>query len=127
MVEVMIIRPEKEVGMGCCGGICSDPEAFIHMDDEFKHHDDDRQRLGYLYQKTEQEYGEQVDVMFFDPRNLLAIALYFWKQGRWGRIRWLQALSHFVLHIRYNAIFINGHLVMNEGEYEKELKATMQD
>ncbi|UOR11036.1 hypothetical protein [Halobacillus amylolyticus] len=106
MVEIMIIRAEKEIGMGCCGGICGD--GFIEMKDEFKHHDPDRQLMGEFYRRLEATYGDQILINFLDPRNIFAIGMYFMKQVKDRHIPLFKAIKHFSLHIKYNAVFING-------------------
>ncbi|MGP4077681.1 hypothetical protein [Halobacillus sp. K22] len=123
MVEVMIIRPEQEVGMGCCGGICSDRDGLIHMQDEFKHHEDDREALGKLYQETEREYGDLVQITFLDPRNVLAIFLYFLKQVKERHLSLIKAGKYILFHMKYNAIFINGKLVEDHEAYKRKLQA----
>lgn len=122
MVEVMIIRPEKEIGMGCCGGVCSDKDGLVHMEDEFKHHDQDRERLGQLYQKTMNEYGDRVNVTFIDPRNVLAIGIYFMKQVKEKNITFFKAFRHLLFHMKYNAVFINGKLTENLNDYDTQLR-----
>lgn len=122
MVEVMIIRPEKEIGMGCCGGVCSDKDGLVHMEDEFKHHDQDRERLGQLYQKTMNEYGDRVNVTFIDPRNVLAIGIYFMKQVKEKNITFFKAFRHLLFHMKYNAVFINGELTENLNDYDTQLR-----
>ncbi|QAS53665.1 hypothetical protein [Halobacillus litoralis] len=121
MFEIMIIRPEKEIGMGCCGGVCSDPDGLVHMEEEFKHHDEDRRRLGVLYQKTMEEY-EDVHISYLDPRNLLAIAAYFFKHIKRGNVPLLKALHSMLFHMKYYAVFIDGKYVKNESEYKLMLQ-----
>ncbi|MFG6147142.1 hypothetical protein [Halobacillus sp. B23F22_1] len=106
MVEVVIIRPEKEIGMGCCGGVCG--EGFIEMKDEFNHHDEDRQRMGELYRALSNQFGNQIEITYVDPRNLFAIALYFIKQLKYRHITLIEAAENLIRHIKYNAVFVNG-------------------
>ncbi|WP_406944737.1 hypothetical protein ACJA3J_17425 [Halobacillus sp. SY10] len=114
MKEIMIIRPEKEIGMGCCGGICSDDDGFINMKEEFKHHDQDREKLGEWYRDNE---GEGVQVDYVDPRNLVAILLYFIKHLKRGNISIGNAFRSVLFRMRYNSMFINGRWIENkEGE-----------
>ncbi|WP_163527625.1 hypothetical protein [Halobacillus ihumii] len=111
MINLMIIRAEKEIGMGCCGGICGD--GFIKMTDEFKHHDQDRLLMGKFYRNMKQTYGENISITFLDPRNILAIGVYFLQQVKDRHITAMEAVKHFTLHIKYNAVFINGKLTEN--------------
>jgi hypothetical protein len=127
MIEVMIIRPEKEIGMGCCGGVCSDEDGFIHMEDEFKHHDEDREQLGKLYQQTLNDYGDQVQITFLDPRNVLAIGMYFFKQAKERRISFSASLRHFFFHMKYNAIFVNGKMVKGLNDYHTQLRKVLNE
>lgn len=124
MIEVMIIRPEKEVGMGCCGGICSDPDGLVDMKDEFKHHDDDREKLRKMYQQTHEKYGELVQIGYLDPRNLLAMIVYFAKHVKKGDISILRAVHSTLFHIKYNAIFINGQFVEQQ-DYEAKVESVL--
>ncbi|UOQ45610.1 hypothetical protein MUN89_06625 [Halobacillus salinarum] len=117
MIEVMIVRPEKEIGMGCCGGICSDQDGLVNMDNEFSHHDDDRSYLGELYLQTKEKYGSRVHVTFVDPRNLLAIFTYFLLEVKKRHIPFSAACLRFLKDIKYNAIFINGTLVDEPDTY----------
>ncbi|ARI76487.1 hypothetical protein [Halobacillus mangrovi] len=125
MVEVMILRAEKEIGMGCCGGVCSDKDALVHMEDEFKHHDEDRQNLGELYRKTMTDYGDQVEITFLDPRNVLAITVYFLKQVKERQISPFTACRHFFFHMKYNAIFVNGRMVDGLNDYHTQLRKVL--
>ncbi|WP_079528716.1 hypothetical protein [Halobacillus hunanensis] len=111
MIHLMIIRAEKEIGMGCCGGICGD--GFIKMADEFKHHDQDRLLMGEFYRNMKQTYGENISITFLDPRNILAIGVYFLQQVKGRYITMMEAVKHLTLHIKYNAVFINGKLTEN--------------
>ncbi|MCP3027385.1 hypothetical protein [Halobacillus sp. A5] len=106
MVEIMILRAEKEIGMGCCGGVCG--EGFIEMRDEFKHHEKDRIQLGELYQYLSTKFGDQIQITYLDPRNVLIIGAYFIKQWRKGHITFLHAFNNVTRQIKYNAIFVNG-------------------
>ncbi|MFD2923597.1 hypothetical protein [Halobacillus naozhouensis] len=111
MINLMIIRAEKEIGMGCCGGICGD--GFIEMTEEFKHHDPDRLLMGEFYRNMKKKYGEHISITFLDPRNILAIGMYFLQRVRDRHITVMEAMKHFTLHIKYNAVFINGKLTEN--------------
>ncbi|MCA0984709.1 hypothetical protein LCL89_11695 [Halobacillus yeomjeoni] len=124
---MMIIRPEKEIGMGCCGGVCSDEDGLVHMEDEFKHHDEERMRLGEIYQRTLNEYGDRVDIIFLDPRNLLAILMYFVKQARKKQINKRTALKNILFHMKYGAIFINGRMTESFSDYERQLRIQIQE
>ncbi|WP_226580690.1 hypothetical protein [Halobacillus litoralis] len=126
MVDVMMIRPEKEIGMGCCGGICSDPDGLIHMEDEFSHHDEDRRRLQVIYQTTNEQFGDEVDINFLDPRNLLAVFVYFTRHVKKRNITLVKALKYTVFHIKYNAVFIDGELVNSQADYEERLKTKLE-
>ncbi|MBX0357567.1 hypothetical protein [Halobacillus sp. Nhm2S1] len=118
MKEIMIIRPEKEIGMGCCGGICSDDDGFIDMKEEFKHHDQDREKLGEWYRDNQ---GEGIHVDYVDPRNLLAILVYFIKHVKAGHVSIWSALRSIFFRMRYNSLFINGKWIENkEGEAWKK-------
>ncbi|WP_173918392.1 hypothetical protein [Halobacillus sp. Marseille-Q1614] len=125
MVEVMIIRAEKEIGLGCCGGICSD--GFVEMKDEFAYLDEDRQRLGVLYRKLNDQYKSQLHITFLDPRNLLAIQHYFYKHVKQGNLSIIEALKNLLLRVKYYAVFINGHYA-EEGlndDYDTLIKEMM--
>ncbi|MFC7060882.1 hypothetical protein [Halobacillus seohaensis] len=124
MVEIMIIRAEKEIGMGCCGGICE--EGIVNMSNEFKHHDDDREQMGQLYQRLDEKYGEQIHITFLDPRNLFALAGYFIKQVKNHHISPLEALKNFSSHIRYNALFINGQYSEKSQNYDTLINDMLQ-
>ncbi|WP_431802788.1 hypothetical protein [Halobacillus andaensis] len=106
MVKIIMLRAEREIGMGCCGGVCG--EGFIEMKDEFKHHEADRQRLGKLYQVLTEKYGDQVHITYLDPRNMFAILIYFGKQWKNKQISLLQLIRNLFLHMKYNAVFVNG-------------------
>lgn len=120
MIDVMMMRAEKEIGMGCCGGICSDPDGLINMEDEFSHHDEERKNLQQLYLMT-LEIDPDINIQFIDPRNLLAAAAYFWQQQRRGRITRRRALASFLLHSTYGAVFVNGEYTASAGRYEERL------
>ncbi|MBN8235293.1 hypothetical protein JF544_08515 [Halobacillus kuroshimensis] len=120
MIDVMMMRAEKEIGMGCCGGICSDPDGLINMEDEFSHHDEERKKLQQLYLKT-LEIDPDINIQFMDPRNLLAAAAYFWQQQRRGRIPRRRALTSLLLHSTYGAVFVNGEYIASAGRYEERL------
>ncbi|MFQ3545487.1 hypothetical protein Q7A53_15495 [Halobacillus rhizosphaerae] len=119
MVEVLIIRPEKEIGMGCCGGICDDEDGLVSMKDAFNHHKEDRENLGNLYNKTRDKYGNEVSVTFVDPRNLLAISVYFVKRIRNRHISLAEAIKHILLDIKYNAVFVDGTRTDNLSNYDQ--------
>ncbi|MCA1021231.1 hypothetical protein [Halobacillus litoralis] len=120
MVDVLMIRAEKEIGMGCCGGICSDPDGLIHMEDEFSHHDEERRELQQLYQKT-LDIDPEIHVQFIDPRNLLGIAAYFLQQHCRGSISLRQGAASLLLHIKYRAVFVNGEYIGSLDRYEERL------
>ncbi|MFD1019758.1 hypothetical protein [Thalassobacillus hwangdonensis] len=114
MVEIIVLRPEKEIGMGCCGGLCGDRDGLINMENEFAHHDDSRLRLGEWYRSMTDLYGEKVDITFIDPRNTLAILMYFGIQVKRGNVTAWRALRHVLMDMKYDAIFMNGRLTSNE-------------
>jgi hypothetical protein len=106
--DVMIIRPEKEIGMGCCGGICSDPYGFVHMESEFEHHDKGREKLGEWYRNNVIGQENEWKVNYVDPRNLLAIVVYFAKHVKAGNISFLSAFQSLLFRMKYYTLFING-------------------
>ena len=106
--DVMIIRPEKEIGMGCCGGICSDEDGFVNMKEEFEHLDKDRERLGEWYRQQVMGQENEWKVDYVDPRNLLAIVMYFAKHVKSGNISIFSAFRSILFRMRYNALFIDG-------------------
>ncbi|MCP3030973.1 hypothetical protein LF817_06410 [Halobacillus sp. A1] len=116
MVEIMILRAEKEVGMGCCGGICG--EGLVEMKDEFSHHDEDRLKLGELYQELKEKHGDKVNISFLDPRNIIAIGFYFLKQTKQKNISILEGMNNFIFQMKYNAVFINGKHSEHEQDYD---------
>lgn len=112
--DVMIIRPEKEIGMGCCGGICSDPDAFVHMEDAFAHHDKGREMLGEWYRRIVMGQENEWKVDDVDPRNLLAIVVYFAKHVKAGNISVFRALRSILFRMKYYTLFINGEWKQGE-------------
>lgn len=96
------------------------------MSDQFKHHDEDRIRLGELYRYTEEKYGSHVSVTFLDPRNLLAIAGYFMQHARRKHISIREAITNFSLHVKFDAIFINGRYLKNIEQYDHQIDYFVQ-
>lgn len=126
MIEIMMIRPEKEIGMGCCGGICEDEGALINMKNEFNHYDSERKRLGQLYRETMDAYQDQVTITYFDPRNILAIGGYFFKQILKRQINVMEAFRCLFVKMKYGAIFVNGKFVDNENEYVEKTQENLR-
>ncbi|MFG6121176.1 hypothetical protein [Thalassobacillus sp. B23F22_16] len=92
------------------------------MSDDFKHHEQDRIDMGRIYRQILIDYGDKVNIIFLDPRNLLSIAGYFITQANKGNISWLEGLSHFFLHIKFNAIFIDGQYLRDSNNYDTLIK-----
>ncbi|WP_028782943.1 hypothetical protein [Thalassobacillus devorans] len=92
------------------------------MSEEFKHHDKDRKDMGEIYRQTLIDYGDKVDISFLDPRNLLSIAAYFIKHIKAGNITSWEGFTHFFLHIKFNAVFINGRYLKDFNNYDKLIK-----
>lgn len=92
------------------------------MSDQFNHHNEDRRKMGELYLETEAKYGENVSITFLDPRNIFAIIIYFFQHARRGNISLREAVVHVFMHVKFNAIFVNGYYVKDKENYNRYLK-----
>ncbi|MBM7552565.1 hypothetical protein [Thalassobacillus pellis] len=89
------------------------------MNEEFKHQESDRQKMGEIYCRTMEKYEGQVDVTFLDPRNVFAFAAYFFKHVRKSNISITEALKYICCHMKLNAIFVDGEYIKNFNDYDK--------
>lgn len=86
------------------------------MTDSFDDNRKERQELGYLYRHTKDKFGDKVDIIYLDPRNLLMIYFYFMKHVKKGNIKLGIAILHLLMHLKRGAIFINGVYVKDNVE-----------
>ncbi|MBW3114430.1 MULTISPECIES: hypothetical protein [Bacillaceae] len=93
------------------------------MKHDFSHHDHERSLLAGLYCETAEKYGEAVQIIYCDPRNMLSIVYYMGRQVWRKQIPFFTACYSLLFHIKREAIFINGHYLSDKRMYH----ATIQD
>ncbi|WP_261130152.1 hypothetical protein [Bacillus sp. Marseille-Q3570] len=97
------------------------------MSDQFEDDRKEMQEIGVLYQQIVKEYGDQVNLVYADPRNLISIAVYMFSQVRHGRIGLLDVLKNLFWRARRGAVFMNGRWINNNhSQSNKELLKRIQ-
>jgi hypothetical protein len=96
------------------------------MKEEFVHARAEREAVGEIYRHIEQKFGEEASIELLDPRNLLVISSYFFRQVVSGKINVFRALVHFLLHIKREAIFVNGNYVDEKAKLDEVIFDQLQ-
>jgi hypothetical protein len=96
------------------------------MSDQF--HDDrkEMQEIGVLYQQIVKEYGDKVNLVYADPRNLISIVVYMFGQVRDGRIGLLEVFKNLFWRARRGAVFMNGRWINEPALSNNELLKRIQ-
>ncbi len=84
------------------------------------------QEIGVLYQQIVKEYGDQVNVVYADPRNLISIAVHMFSQVRHGRIGLLEVFKNLFWRARRGAVFMNGRWLNKYRQSNNELLKRIQ-
>jgi hypothetical protein len=81
------------------------------MKDVFQENRIEREKIGTLYRSIDKTYGDVATVLLLDPRNLLSILVYFFRQIKRRQINIRTALMVFLTKIKREAVFVNGNYV----------------
>lgn len=77
--------------------------------------------LGQIYRNIADYYGNDVSVVYLDPRNHLSIAGYLIKQCRHGKIGITELAKSLLFGIRRMAVFYNGKWINSDQETSADL------
>lgn len=105
--EIMVIRMTPQVGGDCCGGLADD--EFICMSDTFVDVRAEMEQIGVVYRRIHQQYGDEIDVTYLDPRNNFAILGYLLRRWKGRFIHFPEFCKSLFFGIRRGAFFYNGH------------------
>jgi hypothetical protein len=94
------------------------------MQDTFSHHKAERENIGKVYRTIEEMFKEDVSIELLDPRNVICIASYFFRQVKHRKIGIREALFHLMKNIKREAVFINGTYVKDH--YENIIKQQLE-
>ncbi len=82
--------------------------------------------IGVLYQQIVKEYGDQMDLIYADPRNLISIAAYMLGQVLHGKIGLLEVVKNLFWRARRGAVFLNGRWLNDRTRTNEEILTLIQ-
>ncbi|WP_408009537.1 hypothetical protein ACJROX_04345 [Pseudalkalibacillus sp. A8] len=96
------------------------------MNDQFADDRKEMEEIGILYQQIVNEYGDQMDLVYADPRNLISIAAYMFGHVRHGKIGLLEVMKNLFWRARRGAVFLNGRWLNDRARTNEEILTLIQ-
>ncbi|HEX7065772.1 MAG TPA: hypothetical protein VF199_11950 [Bacillales bacterium] len=90
------------------------------MSDTFSEVRVEMEQIGAVYREVEDVFGDDVSVIYLDPRNHFSIAAYLLKQWKRGTIGFQEFCRSLFFGIRRGAFFYNGRWINRDQTLNKE-------
>ncbi|HEU5139994.1 MAG TPA: hypothetical protein VFT51_08475 [Bacillales bacterium] len=90
------------------------------MSDTFSEVRVEMEQIGAVYREIEDVYGDDVSVIYLDPRNHFSIAAYLLKQWKTGSIGVQEFCRSLFCGIRRGSFFYNGRWINRDQTLNKE-------
>ncbi|MCF6136209.1 hypothetical protein [Pseudalkalibacillus berkeleyi] len=91
------------------------------MDDQFKDDLAEMRETGEVYRNIVEQFGDQIEVIFVDPRNSISIMDYMFRQLRKRKINVWTMLKNTFVGSRRGAIFLNGHWLNSNARSNEDI------
>ncbi|MFB4164923.1 hypothetical protein ACE1TI_14105 [Alteribacillus sp. JSM 102045] len=90
------------------------------MQDTFKDIRSEMEEIGVLYRELRALYGDEIEIIYLDPRNTFSIIGYFLRHWKAGSIRFSECCKAVFFEVRRCSFFYNGQLLNPDKTWEKE-------
>lgn len=108
-VHVLLVR-ETDGNKSCCVNLSSDVLNIYH-DKPFSERRTIMEEMGIVYRDLQNRFGSQIRLEIIDPRDILALFVILWQEGRRNRIGWKSMLRSMTRGMSSIAVFVNGELL----------------
>jgi hypothetical protein len=122
--SVILIREydQQLTGSGCCGRLAGD-FAICAGEPVFAERRLIMERMGSVYRKLEERFGDEIEIQVVDPRNFGLLFLLF--RDIWAfRVGWRSAM-HTLTRVGTHAVVVNGRLADRTDHPDPESIAAM--